>query len=296
MQILKGRIIKGIGGFYYISTPSGVYECRARGLFRKQGITPLVGDNAEIKIIDEEKKTGSLIAIGERKTMLRRPRVANIDSAVIVFAANKPQPDLKLLDSFIILAEEQQLEIVVVFNKTDLDTEGSYKKLLKIYRDAGFRAIGSSTKTGEGLNELKEALSDKLSVLAGPSGVGKSSLINALNPSLSLQTGTLSQKISRGRHTTRHSELLEVFPGGFITDSPGFTSLSLLHIPPEKLQERFREFRPFLGQCYFTGCAHINEPNCAIKAALGEKISHERYERYAEIYNELLEERKYKYD
>ncbi len=285
----QGVIVKGIGGFYYIDTEQGLYECRARGIFRKEGIRPTVGDHVVISVLDEANKTGSLDEILPRRNELIRPRVANVDQAVIVFAAKSPNPNQDLLDRFLLLAEEQELEITIVLNKTDRDKKKQYLHLAEVYRQVGYPVICASAEKKEGMEELRQALEGKISVFAGPSGVGKSSLINAAFPGLSLHTGEISEKIQRGRHTTRHAELIHVGDFGYIVDSPGFTSLFLHHIPSEQLQYYFREFAPFVHECYYTGCMHINEPECAVKAEVGKTILQERYQRYVTLYQELEE-------
>ena len=287
--MLKGTIIKGVGGFYYINTESGVYECRARGKFRKEKITPTVGDYVKISVLDELNKKGSLDEILPRKNSLIRPKVANIDQVIIVFAAVNPQFNKDLLDRFLILAEEQELDITICINKIDLDAEKRYSEYVDFYKASGYSVIPVSTYLGHNLEKLKERMEGKISVVAGPSGVGKSSIINALNPKFSLETGDISRKINRGKHTTRHAELMEIFHGSFIVDSPGFTSLYIENIKPEKLQEYFPEFRKYLKTCRFSGCIHINEPDCQIKKHVGNGIEKERYERYVEFYNEIME-------
>lgn len=293
--MLEGVILKGIGGFYYIDTERGIYECRARGIFRKEGIRPTVGDSVRISVLDEEKKKGSLDEILPRRNELIRPRVANVDQAVIVFAAKSPNMNLDLLDRFLLLAEEQELEIVIVINKIDRDKKERYSAAAELYRKSGYPVICTSAEKGDGIEELRQALENKISVFAGPSGVGKSSLINAAFPGLELHTGEISEKIQRGRHTTRHAELIQITEKSYIVDSPGFTSLFLSHIPAEKLQYYFREFEPFVHKCYYNGCIHINEPDCAVKAAVGEAIDPMRYERYVTIYNERKEEEERRY-
>ncbi|MBQ2753576.1 MAG: ribosome small subunit-dependent GTPase A [Firmicutes bacterium] len=288
----EGIIIKGVGGFYYVSNADGVYECRARGIFRKENIKPMVGDKVKIQIIDEKKKKGNVEVIEERKNSLIRPRVANVDQAVIVFAAASPNINLDLLDRFIVLVEEQELEAVICINKTDLDKEENYKAIAETYRRAGYEVICLCAQKGENVDLLKEALRDKISVFAGPSGVGKSSLINCLNPDFKLETGEVSAKIERGRHTTRHAQLMELFENSFIVDSPGFSSLFLDHIDKDKLKYYFREFENYNDTCYYNGCSHTHEPDCSVKSKVGEEISQERYDRYVSLYNELAEERK----
>ena len=293
--MLEGVILKGIGGFYYIDTEAGVYECRARGIFRKEGIRPTVGDAVRISVLDEENKKGSLDEILPRRNELIRPRVANVDQAVIVFAAKSPNMNLDLLDRFLLLAEEQELDIVIVINKIDKDKKERYLEAAEMYRKAGYPVICTSAEKGIAIDELRHALENKISVFAGPSGVGKSSLINAAFPGLELGTGEISEKIQRGKHTTRHAELIQITDKSYIVDSPGFTSLFLTYIPSEKLQYHFREFEDFNHKCYYNGCIHINEPDCAVKAQVGEAIDQMRYDRYVTIYNELKEEEERRY-
>ncbi len=288
----EGIIIKGVGGFYYVSTASGVYECRARGIFRKENIKPMVGDKVKIQIIDDKKKKGNVEVIEERKNSLIRPRVSNVDQAVIVFAAASPNINLDLLDRFIVLVEEQELEAVICINKIDLDKEEKYKEIAKLYQDAGYEVICLCAEKGENVDKLRDALTNKISVFAGPSGVGKSSLINCLNPDFKLETGEVSAKIERGRHTTRHAQLMELFEASYIVDSPGFSSLYLDHIDKDKLKYYFREFETYNDTCYYNGCSHTHEPDCSVKARVGNEISKERYDRYVSLYNELAEERK----
>ena len=294
--MIKGRIIKGIGGFYYVDTGNAVYECRARGVFRKRKITPLVGDYAQIDVTDDAKKKGFLTEILPRKTFLIRPKAANVDLALIVFAVKNPMPDTNLLDRFIILAEERGLDVAIVLNKIDLDPDKNYLHIKEIYENAGFSVVCHSAVTGEGVDELKALLAGKVTVLAGPSGVGKSSLIMSINPQMELEVGELSAKIERGKHTTRHTQLMEIFPQAFVVDSPGFSSLSISHIPPEDLEKCFREFETFLKDCRFAGCSHIAEEGCGVKAKVGGNISEERYSHYVKFFEEAREERKYRYD
>ncbi len=288
--MLEGVIVKGIGGFYYIDTEAGVFETRARGIFRKEGIRPTVGDHVRMSVLDKENKKGSLDEILPRRNELIRPRVSNVDQAVIVFAAKSPDMNLDLLDRFLLLAQEQELEIAIVMNKIDRDPEHGYETAGEIYRKAGYTVLYTSAETAIGLEELCSVLEHKISVFAGPSGVGKSSLINAAFPGLDLNTGEISGKIQRGRHTTRHAELISITENSYIVDSPGFTSLYLNHIPSEKLQYYFNEFAPFVHKCYYNGCMHINEPDCAVKAEVGKAIHPTRYQRYVSIVQELKKE------
>ncbi len=291
--MLNGVITKGIGGFYYVDTTQGIYETRARGIFRKKNITPTVGDFVEISILDEANKKGSLDAILERKNELIRPKVCNIDQAVIVFGAKSPNINTDLLDRFLILAEEQGLDIMIIINKIDmidLENDSDFQKIKEIYESAGYPLIFTSAEKNIGIEALKEALANKISVFAGPSGVGKSTLINTAFPHLSLETGAISEKIQRGKHTTRHAELIRITEKSYIVDSPGFTSLFLNHIPSSELQYYFREFKPYLHSCYYNTCQHEHEPDCIIKNEIGIHIDKLRYEQYLNIYNELKEQ------
>ncbi len=289
--MLEGIIVKGIGGFYYVDTAQGIYECRARGKFRKDKITPTVGDYVRIEIISEIDKKGNVNLIKKRKNILIRPKVANIDMAVIVFASVSPNINLDLLDRFLVLVAEQELEILICINKIDLDKEKKYKDVYNLYKKAGYNVIAMSVKENIGIDELKLNLSNKVSVFAGPSGVGKSSIINAISPLLNVNVGEISAKIERGKHTTRHAELMEFEDNSYIVDSPGFTSLMLNHINPLNLQYYFKEFDLFLENCRFSGCNHINEPGCKIKEQVGNSISEIRYNRYVSFFNELKNNR-----
>ncbi len=290
--MLNGTIIKGIGGFYYIDTENGIYECRARGIFRKEKLKPTVGDFVKISVLDEKNKKGSLDVIEPRKNMLIRPRVSNVEQAIIVFAAVSPDINIDLLDRFLILVAEQKLDVIICINKIDLDTDKKYENIKNMYEKSGYKVICLSAEKGIGIDELKSNLKNKISVFAGPSGVGKSSLINSISPNLQLKTGEISAKIERGKHTTRHAELMQIEENSYIVDSPGFTSLFLEHIPAEELQYYFREFEPYLSGCRYTGCSHIHEPECAVKEQIGENIQTKRYERYVNLYNELRKDRK----
>ncbi|BBF43021.1 ribosome small subunit-stimulated GTPase EngC [Lachnospiraceae bacterium KM106-2] len=293
---MQGKIIKGIGGFYYIHIPEhGVYECRAKGIFRKDKKKPLVGDNVEIDIIDEDKKVGNVVSILERKNELIRPAVSNVDQALVIFAAVKPAPNLNLLDRFLIMMERQNVETIVCFNKRDIATQEELDRLKKTYESAGYQVYLTSAAKEEGIDELREAIEGKTTVLAGPSGVGKSSIINLIDPHAHMETGQISTKIERGKHTTRHSELFSVNETTYIFDTPGFSSLYIEDMEKEELQEFFIEFAQYEPNCKFQGCSHINEPVCGVKDALSEgKISQIRYDNYVQMYDELSQKKKYK--
>ena len=283
-----GKIIKGIAGFYYVRvTGSGIYECRARGLFRKEKIKPMIGDNVEIEALSEEPKEGNVTEILPRRNSLYRPAVANVDAGLVIFAAAKPAANLNLLDRFLVMMEKQGIETAVCFNKADLAPEQA-AEYAGIYRKAGYSAFLTDAKRETGLSEILAFLRGKTVTVAGPSGVGKSTMINHLQPQAGMETGSISAKIDRGKHTTRHSELIRVEEDTYIMDTPGFTSLLLEDMRPEELKEYFPEFREEEGKCRFRGCAHLKEPDCAVKAALAAgRISESRYENYKEIYASL---------
>ena len=289
--MLEGRIIKGIGGFYYIDTNNAIYECKARGIFRKDKITPLVGDKVKISVLDEENKKGVIEEIEDRQTQLVRPPIANVNKALIVFAIKNPDPNLSLLDRFIILAQKEGLEIVIVITKIDLDKENKLDELKDIYKYAGYKIIPVSIKKNINLDEVKEELKDSVVVFAGPSGVGKSSLLNSIDSNLKLETGEVSDKIKRGKHTTRHAELLKLQFSGMVADTPGFSSLTLDDIEEYELKEYFVEFEEYEDYCKFGGnCLHENEPKCKVKEAVQSgKISKIRHESYLQLLNEIRE-------
>lgn len=286
--MIEGIITKGIGGFYYIDTNQGVYECRARGIFRKEKITPLVGDNVKINIIDDENKKGVLEEIEDRDTELVRPPIANVNKAIIVFAIKNPNPNLSLLDRFIVLAERESLDIVIVLTKADLATDEELNKLKRIYETSGYKVIPVSNEAKINIDKVKEELKGNIVVFAGPSGVGKSTLLNNIDSKFQLQTGEVSDKIKRGKHTTRHAELLKLECGGMVADTPGFSSLTLDDIEEDELKEYFIEFDEFSDGCKFGGrCMHENEPICGVKEGVNEgKIAKERYESYLQLLKE----------
>ncbi|WP_026525451.1 ribosome small subunit-dependent GTPase A [Butyrivibrio sp. MB2005] len=292
---MQGRIVKGIAGFYYVNTGSErVYECKAKGIFRKDGIKPLVGDDVNIEIIDEEGGIGNITEILPRRNMLIRPPVANVDQAVVLFAIVKPDPNYNVLDKFLIQMRRNNLPVIICFNKQDIATKEEQQELMDAYEKCGYEVIFISVHEGAGLDVLCEKLRGKTSVVAGPSGVGKSSLLNKLHPEAEMETGELSRKIARGRNTTRHSEMFFVSALSddkektYILDTPGFTSLALKDITAEELPQYYTEFEPYEPFCRFGGCSHIAEPDCGVKTALENgEISRVRYDNYRMIYEEL---------
>ena len=292
---MQGKIVKGISGFYYVHVvESGIYECKAKGIFRQQKMKPLVGDDVEIDIISEEKKTGNVAAILPRKNALIRPAVANVDQALLIFAAASPNPNFNLLDRFLVMMGRQDVPVILCFNKCDLITEEQKQEIEAIYEVSGYKILFVSAKKELGLKELQEILEGKTTTVAGPSGVGKSSLINLLAPEACMETGEISKKIERGRHTTRHAELIQLKGDGYIMDTPGFSSLYLPEMEKEELQDCYPEFAAFEPYCRFQGCSHISEPDCGVKEALSEgKIHPVRYENYCQLYGELKDRKKY---
>ncbi len=292
---MQGKIVKGISGFYYVHVVgTGIYECKAKGVFRNRKVKPLVGDNVEIVVLDEEKRIGNVEEILPRKNELIRPAVSNIDMALVIFAAAKPDPNFNLLDRFLCMMEYQKVPVTICFNKCDLVSEEEKEKLQQIYAPAGYEILFTSVKTGENIDNLKALLADKTMTVAGPSGVGKSSLINELQTGVRMQTGAISDKIGRGKHTTRHSEIISIGQDTYIMDTPGFSSMDLPGFEKEDLWTCYPEFVPYEPECRFIGCSHIGEPDCGVKNALADgKISQVRYDNYVMLYEEMKNIRKY---
>ncbi|NLW39775.1 MAG: ribosome small subunit-dependent GTPase A [Tissierellia bacterium] len=292
--MVEGVIVKGVGGFYYVKAQERLYECRARGLFREDNITPLVGDKVLIRI-NEEDGTGYIEEIMERKSELIRPPVANVTQAIIVMSIKKPDINFWLLDRFIILAEHQNLNIIICLNKVDLTKREEITSILDIYKNTSYPIVKTSTKTGEGIEDLKEYLKDQVTVVAGPSGVGKSSLLNQIKPGLELKTGDVSKKTTRGRHTTRHVELIDLGSNSYVLDTPGFSSLNLDFIESEEeLSRYFNEIDEFATSCKFINCLHFKEPGCEVKKQVEKgRISPVRYENYLKFLEEIKSIRRY---
>ena len=292
---MTGKIIKGISGFYYVYVEgAGLYECKAKGAFRKQKIKPLVGDNVEIAVIDEANKLGNVEKILPRKIELIRPAVSNIDMALVIFASAKPDPNFNLLDRFLCMMEYQKVPVTICFNKIDLVDKEKLMEYSRIYEPAGYNVIFTCTKTKEGLGSIRSLLEGKTTTVAGPSGVGKSSIINCLQSDITMETGTISEKIERGKHTTRHSEIIPVSHDTYIMDTPGFSSMDVPGFEKEDLWTCYPEFVRHEPYCRFIGCSHINEPDCGVKAAVEDgEISPVRYENYKLLYEELKNRHKY---
>ncbi|MCD8013621.1 MAG: ribosome small subunit-dependent GTPase A [Lachnospiraceae bacterium] len=319
---MRGKIIRGVGGFYYVHAADGeVYECRAKGIFRKEKVKPLVGDDVEISILDAQERTGNVDELLPRRNMLIRPAAANVDQALVVFALTQPKPNLNLLDRFLILMNRQDIPVIICFNKSDLADAEAMRSLEQIYRGCGCEVRFVSVAQREGLDGMRALLASKTTVLAGPSGVGKSSLTNALLGGAHMEVGEISKKVERGKQTTRHTELL-VLPAmtdqkedpasfcrldsdgrctdpretgsSYILDTPGFSSLYLQGIEYEELKEYFHEFALYEPLCRFQGCMHLKEPDCAVKEAVENgEIHRARYESYVLLAEELKERKKY---
>ena len=284
-MIKNGLIVKGIGGFYYVESDGEIFECKARGIFRKEKITPLVGDIVQITI-DEHSKN-SIDEILERRNCFNRPPISNVDNLVIVASTCEPKPNLLIIDRLTTVAYHKNVRPVIVFTKDDLQDAD---ELIEIYRTTGIETFAVSNKTGQGVERIRELLDGSISVFTGNSGVGKSSLLNCIQPDFTLETAEISQKLGRGRHTTRHVELFKI-GNGYIADTPGFSSLDFETndiIKKEDLAECFPEFSDYLGLCKFTSCSHINDKGCRIVEALNEgKIHKSRHESYVALYNEV---------
>lgn len=292
---MQGKIIKGIAGFYYVHVvESAVYECKAKGVFRKEKVKPLVGDNVEIEVLDENSRTGNIVKLLPRKNELIRPAVANIDQALVVFAIAKPDPHFNLLDRFLVMMESKEIPVVLCFNKEDIAEESQVEQLKSVYGKCGCPLLFVSAKEERNIEQIRRMLRGKTTAIAGPSGVGKSSIINLLQPEANMETGAISDKIERGRHTTRHSELFAIDENSYIMDTPGFSSLYVNDFEKEELKYCFPEFMEYEGMCRFQGCDHVHEPDCAVKRAVNEgKIHRIRYEDYLEIYEEMKNKRRY---
>ncbi|HIX15387.1 MAG TPA: ribosome small subunit-dependent GTPase A [Candidatus Hungatella pullicola] len=292
---MKGKIIKGIAGFYYVHDGNDkVYACKAKGIFRNRNVKPLVGDDVEFSIIHEKDMEGSITEILPRKNQLIRPAVANVDQAVVFFAMTHPEPNLNLLDRFLVTMEIQNIPVMICFNKLDLSETDKLEMLKKAYEPAGYPVYFISVYEEKGIEKIRELFQGKTTVLAGPSGVGKSSLTNLLYPQADMETGNISRKIQRGKHTTRHSQLFGIGGETYLMDTPGFSSMYVEDLDCRELKNFFPEFSIYEENCRFLGCVHVGERDCGVKTAVGEgKISESRYENYRLLYEELKDKRRY---
>lgn len=288
--MINGVITKGIGGFYYVSTETGIYECRARGKFRKQGIKPMVGDKVKITVVNESPKEGAVDEIEPRSNYLVRPPVANIECIVIVVAATHPQPDFFMIDKLIVTAEKIGIDVVIAVNKTDLQSDNEVRQ---IYEKSGYDVFALCAATGDGVDKLKTRIKGKITAFAGNSGVGKSSLLNHFG--LNLETGDIS-KIERGKHTTRHVELFETENGTYVMDTPGFSILDISDVDCDELKTLFKEFNKYQDNCRFADCNHFGTKprDCSVAEAVEKgEIPETRYDSYKQLYDTLKEIKKW---
>lgn len=289
----EGIIIKSQKELYYVQSDNLIYKSKARGLFRERNLKPLVGDRVIIQVLND--KEAYIEEIFDRKSEIVRPPVANINQILLVQSLIKPKINFNIFDKYLVMLEHLNLPLIIVVNKSDLVSEELKNEFMEIYSKTGYKIIFTSSVDEQGIEELKKCLQGNISVLAGPSGVGKSSLLNKLSENINVQTGSISNKTSRGKHTTRHSELFTLDEDSFILDTPGFTSLNLDFIENPYLVEKFfPEFSKYVNECKFSNCQHINEPICGVKQALKEnKLSKSRYENYLSIRQEILSKRRY---
>ncbi len=284
----SGLIVKGVKGLYSVKDGHNIHICTVRGIFRREGLTPVPGDLVEFTVTDSKKSTGLITRIEQRKSMLVRPNVSNFNQVIAVFSAKSPEPDLLLLDKLIVSALVGRLDVVICINKIDLDDTGLYELIDSEYGKCGFNVICSSSMTESGLDKLRDSMKDKFSVLAGPSGAGKSTIINNIAGRVVMKTGDVSYKTQTGRHTTKHAEVMELDFGGLVIDTPGFSLLELDCIRYNELQHFYPEFRGLLDGCRFKTCRHVGEPGCKVAEAVEcGSIGRGRYARYIELFKEL---------
>ncbi len=301
---MQGLIIENISNLYRIETEKGIYEANARGKFKKEEITPVVGDKVEIQILDKENKKAVIEEIQERTTYIKRPKMSNITQLVLVVSSKNPKPDLLLLDKQLAFAEFLGIKAIIVLNKTDPDKKKEFEKIKEVYQNIGYTVIETIAKDLEdipekssiGIHNLEKYLKENINAFSGNSGVGKSTLINAIFKDTITQEGEISQRNKKGKNTTTSTKLYEIDENTYIADTPGFSTFDISEIEYRELDKYFREFKPLLENCEFVGCTHIKEENCGIKQALQQgKIDNGRYERFCKIYEELKEKDKYKY-
>ncbi|MFR0922397.1 MAG: ribosome small subunit-dependent GTPase A [Clostridia bacterium] len=307
---MQGLIIENISNLYKIKTEKGIYEANARGKFKKEEITPVVGDKVEIQILDEENKKAVIEEIQQRTTYIKRPKMSNITQLVLVVSSKNPKPDLLLLDKQLAFAEYLGIKPIIVLNKIDLDKKKEFEKIKETYQNIGYTVIETIAKELEnakdissknitsstGIQELEKKLKGNINAFSGNSGVGKSTLINAIFNDTITQEGEISQRNKKGKNTTTSTKLYEIDENTYIADTPGFSTFDISEIEYRKLDQYFKEFKPLLENCEFVGCTHIKEQNCGIKKALEKgKIDSGRYERFCKIYEELKEKERYKW-
>ncbi|EGL82602.1 ribosome biogenesis GTPase RsgA [Caldalkalibacillus thermarum TA2.A1] len=286
--MLQGRIIKALAGYYYVLDHSGkVWQCRARGVFKKKGLQPLVGDVVQFESVSERE--GWVTQLKDRKNRLVRPPIANVDQALLVFSVKEPSFSSFLLDRMLVTVEKARIRPLICFTKLDLcPDDKNIQAAINVYQQLGYQICQTSSVSGEGIDDLMKLLRGKITVLAGQSGVGKSTLLNLLCPQAELETGEVSDKLGRGRHTTRHVELLQLPGGGLVADTPGFSQLDFKDIEPEELAACFVEFRAYMEACKFRGCLHRDEPGCAVKSAVAQgEIDSGRYTHYLQFLDEI---------
>ncbi|MEE0514063.1 MAG: ribosome small subunit-dependent GTPase A [Emergencia sp.] len=288
---MKGLIVKGIGGFYYVKTADGIYQAKGRGIFKKEGITLAVGDNVELEVLPDGD--GVINEILPRKNQFIRPPIANVDCFIVVFAAAKPKPNFSIIDKFLIMAEAGNMDAVLCINKCDLASDEELVRIQDIYEGI-YPMFFVSAKTGEGIDSLDTYISGKRAAFAGPSGVGKSTITNLIVPQANMETGKISSKTSRGKHTTRHVEIFESREGGLVFDTPGFTSFDILEADEAALSDYYPEFASYKGKCRFDNCRHLKEPDCRVReAAERGEISMARYESYLTNLEQVKKRKKY---
>lgn len=290
---MKGIIVKGIAGFYYVKVGEKIYQCKARGIFKKDGIIPYVGD--EVIIEDTNKDEAVINEILPRKNCFIRPPIANVDCFVIVVAAARPEPNPDIIDKFLVMAEKNHTDIVICINKIDLITDEKRNEIEDIYKGL-YPLVCVCGKTGQGLEEMAELLKNKKSALAGPSGAGKSTLLNLLQTRFTVETGAISEKTKRGKHTTRHVELFETDFGALLFDTPGFTSFDIMDAEVDELHFLYPEMSALVGGCKYDDCRHIKEPDCCVRDAVAQgKIHESRYKSYVSQLKEIQEKESTKY-
>ena len=297
---MQGLIVENISNLYKIKVQNKTYEANARGKLKKEEITPVVGDKVEIQILDEENKKAVIEKIEPRTTYIKRPKMSNITQLILVVSSKNPKPDLLLLDKQLAFAEYLEIKPIIVLNKTDLDKKKEFEKIKEIYQNIGYTVIETIAKEQEnnlsGIQELKKYLKGNINAFSGNSGVGKSTLINAIFKDTITQEGEISQRNKKGKNTTTSTKLYEIDKNTYIADTPGFSTFDISEIENKELDKYFKEFKPLVANCEFVGCTHIKEENCGIKNALQQgKIDSSRYDRFCKIYEELKEKDKYKY-